>query len=587
MTEGTAQFVQFEADQRGDVEFEDKAATQLRGDEEDMNDDLIGRVAAPPHLEATPDQFHFWIARGLLIENSQFVRTESVIEDQRIEFFGVIDEVRRASRKRDILEEYDTADGDARYEPPFKTDGVTYARVNILRSQPDRMTPPIEQSLVYLGGETEAQTAYGFAEMSNPMPIGLLKNGASNYAGLANIDLAYLLGENGGHLNVNGMAGVGTKTSFLLTVIKLLLHQAELSRKQSRRLFIAPIILNVKGEDLMFINKRNAEFKKEHEADWEKLGIKPEPFESEFYAPTDPASGQSTINGSRAIAYSWSLANALEEEVLPFLFSEEDGSTEIMLSLVREIVARITKPDGKTIRDDSPKTWRKFLDWVKTEAEDSQDKMYGKGTWRAIYRRLSNMLDEGKNIFLLDQERGQPLRVTRTTSSPPQVIDINRLPLPIQRFVVASILKQVVNARSTGTPISGLRYVIMLDELNRFAPRGGRDEITRLLERVATEMRSQGVILLGAQQMASQVSTKVVEMASIRVLGRTGSAELQDKVWQSWEKSARLQASILQPTDKLVTQPTFRQPMLVKVPFPAWAMKREQIAADPNKEVFI
>jgi len=130
-----------------------------------------------------------------------------------------------------------------------------------------------------------------------------------------------------------------------------------------------------------------------------------------------------------------------------------------------------------------------------------------------------------------------------------------------------------------------LRYVTMLDELNRFAPRGSSDPITRLLERVATEMRSQGVILLGAQQMASQASTKIIEMSAIRVLGRTGSAELQDRVWQSWDQSARRQAAILKIHEKLVMQPTFRQPMLVRVPFPAWAMKHEDIAPLPPDQL--
>ena len=43
---------------------------------------------------------------------------------------------------------------------------------------------------------------------------------------------------------------------------------------------------------------------------------------------------------------------------------------------------------------------------------------------------------------------------------------------------------------------------------------------------VAAEMRSQGIILLGAQQQASKVSERVIENAAIRVLGKTGSLEL-------------------------------------------------------------
>ena len=69
-------------------------------------------------------------------------------------------------------------------------------------------------------------------------------------------------------------------------------------------------------------------------------------------------------------------------------------------------------------------------------------------------------------------------------------------------------------------------------------------------------------------------------LSSIRVLGRTGPAELQDRVWQSLDKPARQQASVLNIEQKLVMQPTFRRPMLVRVPHPAWAMKYEHIAAN-------
>jgi hypothetical protein len=90
--------------------------------------------------------------------------------------------------------------------------------------------------------------------------------------------------------------------------------------------------------------------------------------------------------------------------------------------------------------------------------------------------------------------------------------------------------------------------------------------------------------LFGAQQLASDVSPKVIENSSIRVLGRIGSAELQDKVWQSWDKASKQQASTLGPNEKLITQPGFRQPMYVRVPFPAWAMRHEDIASKPFNE---
>src|SRR5207248_657313 len=84
-------------------------------------------------------------------------------------------------------------------------------------------------------------------------------NGGTPFAGPATIDLDYLLGENGGHLNVNGIAGLGAKTSFLLHVNAMLLCEAErqiaeLGINHPARIQIVPIIFNVKNYDLFFID---------------------------------------------------------------------------------------------------------------------------------------------------------------------------------------------------------------------------------------------------------------------------------------------------------------------------------------------
>jgi hypothetical protein len=545
---------------------------------------LIGRVATPPQLEATSDQFYFWVQRGRLVEKTQLVRAESTIGGRVIRFYGVVEEVRRRSRKRDIGEEFDGADGDVEYEPEFKPEGVSYASVSVLRTEPAVLTPPLEHSKVYLGGEGEADASYGFSEMTRSMEVGLLRNGGSDYAGAAKIDLAYLLGDNSGHLNVTGMAGAGTKSSFLMTITKLLLAEARPRPGAAEPLHIVPIILNVKGEDLMWIDRRNRHFGEGQERDWRALGVEPTPFVgAQFYAPTDPGSdGAPTIDGCNATAYSWSLSDVLSAELFPYLFSGDDTASAVMMSLVYDVAAFLTEPDGRRLKPDVPQTWNELLEWMQDQAgrtDANRDvRMHQTGTWRAIYRRLWDLLAEGRSVFPRDAREGAPLRVARAQTSPPQVIDIHDLPTALQRFVVAAIVQQVVAARTGRHAVPGLRYLLVLDELNRFAPRGSTDPITKLLERVATEMRSQGIILLGAQQLASRVSTTIIEMSAVRALGRTGPAELQDRVWQSWDKAARRQASMLRQDEKLIVEPTFRQPMFVKMPFPAWAMRREDIA---------
>jgi hypothetical protein len=558
--------------------FETQVITEEAIIDDNPAAETVGRIAAPLRFEATPSVFYFWVKRGTVLEENQIIFSESNVAGENIKFYGVIDEIKRTSRRADMIEEYDIADGDVSFKPPYANEGFTYARAQVLRIEPEISTPPIERSIVNLGGETEAKIAYGFDEMPRPMPIGLLKNGARNFAGKGVIDLDYLLGENGGHLNVNGMAGVGTKTTFILTVIKSLQKQAEIAKEKNRPFFIVPIILNVKGEDLMWLNRRNTRFKPEHEAEWNALGIAPEPFtDAQFFT----AQGL-PVDGCPSTEYWWSLQDVLREESMLYIFSDEDDLKVNMTALIREVVAQITKNDGQTLKDDSPKTWGEFLDWMKDE--QNIVRQFGAATWWAVYRRLLKVLDDGKKIFPKDAKIGNPLKIVRHKTVPPQVVDISQLSYALQRFVVGSILKQAVGARKSAGAVQNLRYVIMLDELNRFAPRGAKDELTQLLEQVATEMRSQGVILLGAQQFASQVSIKVVEMASIRALGRTGSAELTDKIWSVLEKPTKQTALKLSNAEKLVWQPTFRQPMLLKMPMNPWSDKRDHIVSEISKE---
>jgi hypothetical protein len=130
-------------------------------------------------------------------------------------------------------EAVDVNDGDANSEPPFNSDGITYALARILRTEPEVYAPPLDRSRVYLCNDVEAERSYGADENSNPLYVGQIKNGGAATAGAGRIDLDYLLGANGGHMNINGVAGRGTKSSFLLFTLYMLLQKAELQRQTS------------------------------------------------------------------------------------------------------------------------------------------------------------------------------------------------------------------------------------------------------------------------------------------------------------------------------------------------------------------
>jgi uncharacterized protein len=243
-------------------------------------------------------------------------------------------------------------------------------------------------------------------------------------------------------------------------------------------------------------------------------------------------------------------------------------------------VTRTLRMDGNSLT-----TFENLLTWVDTQTrrkeEDRVLRNHHSATWKKLHRRLLKLVYEGRGVLRRSDEQGKPLDLVRQDTSDPIVVDLAALAgePELQRFVVATIFRQLVEARTGANAKQGLVYLVTVDELNRFAPRGANDPITKLIETVAAEMRSQGIILLGAQQQASKVSEKVIENAAIRVLGKSGSLELGASTWGFLSNSAKRKAEQLPLDEKLIIQDNFREPMHVHVPFPAWAMNPREVAS--------
>jgi len=560
----------------------------------------IGRVGAPPRQEATSVRFYFWVPPDVLVERTQLVTCESTIAGRRFTFYAIVDEVYRSSRARNMGHEVDVADNDLSYEPPFASEGYTWASAAILRTSPAVLVAPRERSEVFLAGPAEAQIAYGADEIERKLPVGLIKNGGEQLAGPGFIDLDYLLGVNGGHLNVNGSAGRGTKSSFLLFVNRMLLLEA---RRQQRerpsdpdRLRIVPIILNVKNFDLFHIDRPNRRYQlAKHRVAWAALGVEdPVPFQDvSYFAAQQPGGSLAVPTGRQGsvISYSWSLRDIARRGLFLYLFAETDAGDANFGALALDIESWLTSErvanDGSVTREPrtaegQPQTFQALLSWIDAQMDKDERERALRGhhiaTWKKLYRRLLKLLYESRGVLRREELDGTPLDLVRADTSDPLVVDLAALAgaPEMQRFVVATILRQLVDARTGTKTVRGLVYVVTLDELNRFAPRGARDPITQLVELVAAEMRSQGIILLGAQQQASKVSEKVIENAAIRALGRSGGMELDSPAWSFLSESARLKAQSLELDEKLVIQDNFREPMHVRVPFPTWAMNRQE-----------
>jgi DNA helicase HerA-like ATPase len=125
---------------------------------------------------------------------------------------------------------------------------------------------------------------------------------------------------------------------------------------------------------------------------------------------------------------------------------------------------------------------------------------------------------------------------------------------------------------------------VVLDELNKYAPRDGESPIKDILLDIAERGRSLGVILIGAQQTASEVESRIVGNAAIRVVGRLDAAEAERPEYRYLPSSFRQRAVILPQGTMILQQPEIPVPLPLTFPLPAWAMKKEEAREDVSAE---
>ncbi len=168
--------------------------------------------------------------------------------------------------------------------------GITSRRVEvqILRSVPELWLAPDPGATVARVLGAERREALFLDQMEHPLPIGLDQGGDPIYA-----DFAFLNGEKGGHASISGISGVATKTSYALFLLYMLFET------QEGRALLGPavtatraLVFNVKGEDLLHIDRPNARYSIQRDAPrrWRALGVgEPAPFQRvRLYAPRSP-----------------------------------------------------------------------------------------------------------------------------------------------------------------------------------------------------------------------------------------------------------------------------------------------------------
>lgn len=593
----------------------------------------VGRVGCPQGQEANVDEFYFWVAPGQLVEQTQIVRVPTAMGGADVELFGVVEQVYRRSTIASMHMELAAHDGNPVTDDlMLDRDGVTYAKVRVVNAFPLKLAPPVEGSTVFLCTGEEAERAYEMDTYADErgICIGLIRNGGDATAGRAFLDSDFLLGSQSGHLNVNGAAGSGTKSSFLTLAtyqtINAIKTRAVGLAGSGRRPSVKAFIFNVKGFDLFWLDRWSTRFGEADRDVWREMGVaSPDLFRSiAYYAPeTAQRSGTpiaiATERPSDVRPYSWSLKDIVDFGLFDLLFSDQTRANENLVTLINILSHRLSVPRAKALslqerlggaadarvaarrqltegneRGFNSKnalaaggapiaTFENLMTYIdglaNPDAEElSEDtlKSMSNSTIRALWRRLARVLGVNSGLLRREEVEGVPLSLA-TAPEDVVVIDLQSIKdTSLQRFVIAAALKQLVDWRSGSNAAHNETFLVVIDELNRYAPRGATDEITRLFEYVASQMRSRGIILLGGQQQGSRVSETVIENSQTRVLGRSGGQELGDAIWRGFSEGDRKLALRLGPDEKVVVAPNFREALHIKVPRPPWAMRPEE-----------
>ncbi|MYH87946.1 MAG: ATP-binding protein, partial [Acidimicrobiaceae bacterium] len=195
----------------------------------------------------------------------------------------------------------------------------------------------------------------------------------------------------------------------------------------------------------------------------------------------------------------------------------------------------------------------------------------GTGTINAFVRRLNASVRHVEHLIRADLDNA-PAHAIDLDSQQLTVIDIHLLHDRAKRFVVGVVLRQAFDDKERSGTSVPLQFIV-LDELNKYAPRDNSSPIKEILLDVAERGRSLGIILIGAQQTASEVERRVVANSAVRVVGRLDSGEAGREQYGFLPAVQRQRATILKPGSMFVAQPRLPVPLLVEFPFPAWATR--------------
>ncbi|MBS2210259.1 ATP-binding protein [Carboxylicivirga mesophila] len=554
---------------------------------------VIGKVAATEKQPTTIDEFYFWTSRDLILNPFDVVRVDNVNSSTT---FGVIEEISHITDSPSYLTSFISNDfGDISASPNTQRIGMNYVKAKVVGNTKNIYIPVNDGENVGFATKEEIQQALGLDNVKNPLVCGYLEM----YKNLdddikvklpVHLNSKFLIGPEGAHLNISGISGLASKTSYAMFLLKSIQHEyLKAQIANDKKDDVAFVLLNVKGKDLLAIDEPNEELKDSDKAIYNDLGLDSEPFRNvKYYYPFSDDYTQNTyaskamvedqINQEKAYRFKYVYdddGDEADRKNLDMLFANIDDPNQTMESIVNYVISG--QGNFSNIRD-----WDSFQDEVAEHCKSGR----GQGgeitvqSWRKFKRIISKTLSNP--IFaprVVPEKRETRIQDAIKTIRKNEVcvFDIAKLNETLQGFVFGDVMRAVYDLQlgqfeDVDEKDIPSKIVIFIDELNKYAssdvPKSS--PILRQIIDISERGRSLGIILFSAEQFKSSIHERVKGNCSTHAYGRTNAIEISKNDYRFVPSVYKNMMTRLEQGEYIVQNPIFRSLLNIKFPKPLY-----------------
>jgi hypothetical protein len=545
----------------------------------------IGRVLITQREPAKPYEFWCWLRNDptIQVEVGSILIAESDREEQAL---VVVEDMKSTSAASDhLLEFYGSGYGNPDIEPPTSPALIRLAKLRVLYREPLSASPPTGRWQVRFAEAPDVELLAQRIPEQKRVLAGFLRvgtNGAEPGSWLPVFAHSeFLLGQEGAHVNITGATGLATKSSYALFLSYAVLAWAQRIGER-----VAVVLFNVKRRDFLNLHLLPRDWGQANQwAERWAQGIGEQQLAGRVQAMwaqavaqgVDPIALQPpvqyfTYQGDPDIhsmqnpqIYSYGFEDLQRGDFEAGLFTAAYRPTDPQVILLTAYL------DAKLGQGTSFRAMEQDLDrdnLIRVSGNEVRIRGVG-GTWMrgvplALGRRLTAFLSGAEHVIEKTRPNGHPFTFGNLEPNGLHVIQLYRLTDEEKRLVVNAVIREL----SQGLEQSDRsidRVLIVADELNKYTPTGRMTPMKEQIIDIVSRGRDLQLILVGAQQFASQVDDQVYGNSETKVVGYSDESELTNPIYK-YLGDLRDQVPYLKKGQLILRHPIYPSPLVFWFP---------------------